>query len=316
MSYIHAFEEQQTISQKEFEAEISYIENTFTAKNSKPFKGLDVFYLRGAFDQTIFVKTTVSDLREVCANGINFTWISEDKYFCNPIVSRIREPKKGEFRGRLKFVPSKTFTYELSMLCPTKNGSELESNVMAKYPILQDEQFLNTTCDKAYENDENGVDYDYIMRNCNKVLYTDKRIAEKSCNVPLNTALDMSDRAQEGICYMFEARLTWSIVYEWQGISFFFPVSHENMLNILKRRDFVGKRRETLPTTVERHTRNGKTIERHTRNVWNADDAAPITMNGREYKIFIAPEIYSEYWLKTARNKKRMEEFLSKGVAI
>lgn len=316
MSYIHAFEAQQAISQKEFETEINYIERTFTSKNSKPFKGLNVFYLRGAFGQTIFVKTTVSDLREVCTNGINFTWISDDKYLYNPIISRIREPKKGEFRGRLRFVPDQTFTYEFAMLCPDKNGSDLESSVMTKYPILQDELFLNTTCDKAYENDESGVDYDYIMRNCNKVLYADKRIAEKSCSVSLNTALDMSDRAQEGICSMFETRLTWSIVYDWKGISFFFPVSHENMVNILKRRDPVGKRREALPTTVEQHTRNGKTIERHTRNIWDADDAAPIMMNGREYRIFIAPEIYSEYWLKTARNKKRMNEFLNKGVAI
>lgn len=320
MAYKHSLADDAPVTKKDFIEAVNFIETVFTDKTAAMYKGARITYLRDAFCRTFFVKTTMSDLRSVRVR-LPFCWLSDNVgEFTNPIVSRIREPKKGEFRNRLKFTPSKAFAYDFNMLCSVDKDAENYADLAEvkckwlreTYPVIQDEDFLTTTCNKAFDNNDADIDYGYVLRNAISFLDRDKRISLNPGKLKTEAAFELSERIQTGISLMYESTQTWQIVYKWRDIDFLFPVSHDEMLSILKSRDPVDGRRKALPTTVKKHSRKGRLIDQHVTNVWN--DAPAISMDGREFLIYLAPEIYSDFLLNTSKNRERMRELLEDAI--
>ena len=323
MAYKNGDLTQSPITQEDFEKEIEWIEMVFTKEIAKPFDGTTLYYLKGGiFNQNYFVKTTVSDLRDVMGNDDGFGWIDNSNSLSNPTVNYISlNARKGEFRGRLKATPPNTFVYSISLLgFRTSDKNEMSEDMLnsykhqwvsQKYPVVQDEKFLNAACDNAFESDEYGVDYDYIMGHSIKFLDHNKTLSIGGVRLKDDVMVELSKTIQTGLCLMHEAKNVWAISYDWNGVDFRFPMTHENMRNVLKNRDKIDGRKSALPTLRKEHYRSGTLIPRHMTNMWNTRDKdRGITMNGRMFRVFIDTDAMESGVLNHEAGIKRVRKEL------
>lgn len=260
----------------------------------------------GVFNERYFEKTTVSDVLQVCCEGIHITWVTggmdeegwHSRYLLNMSVAKPRA-----YRGRLKFVPRNTLSVKVWRLKETESH-EAFVEFLGDFPMLQDEKFVNASVENAYNSDDEGVDYEYIERHAFRVLYNDKRfVGDKRWykSVLPDAELLLSKIVQQMICRYYEVRESWGICYYFNENAFVFPMRQEYLKETLRGREKVDGRRRTLPTVVKKHNRKGITVSSHLR----AADKKVI-VGGREFEIVVGTDSYSQIFPDNAYGEKAL----------
>lgn len=241
-----------------------------------------VYVLTPEIDRYAHLDTSFQDLADV---GIDhFCWINPLESMHNMCIHNLRTVKHGEFRNRLRAVPPGTFVYELLIpavedLSTLGTSSEHWESFTQKYPIVQKKQ---------YDKPEDA----FAFLDLNKAFSVSKEKPLYASKVP-----ELSKEISHGLNAAFEMEYMWGICYEWQGMCFVFSMEHEEMKQLLARRDKQGKsRRSVIPHVVKEHERNGRLIPMHLRM---SSDNTPFRINGRDYCIMVNPET-----IETAFNYK------------
>lgn len=284
-----------------------YPERFFDGEKQRGRFGTVYILVPGVFAENYFVKTTVSDVLNVCGK-INITWLAVSepsgvgmehlrmRYLCNLSVA---SPK--HYRGVLKFTPKNTLSLKMWIVGTDKNGNDCVVP-LGDYPMLQDEKFVNASVDNAYNNDDEGTDYGYIERHAFRMLCNDKRfIGDKGlykCISP-DAEGDLSVIVHEMICRYYEVTESWGVCYSFNGNMFVFPMRQEYLKETLRGRERVDGRRRTLPTVVKKHNRKGNTVSSHLR----AADKK-IIVGGREFEIVVGRDSYSQIFPDNAYGEK------------
>ena len=309
MSYKLAIQEQEKYDYGTFLEIIKKIEDNFTDNVSKYINGRCIFVmLQGAFNQTYFVKTTVSDLRDVIGE-IKFDCIIDNSgNFNNICLYSLREPNKKDFRGKIKYTPKGTLAMTTRFIADGEDGKKVAIG-WDKMPVLQDEKFLVSSCYNAFDTDEKYVDYDYIMKNSFRLLTNDKRFKcgddwiTRDYNIESEVSMDL----QYIISNMYDIQESWGVVYYWKGNEFIFPMKREYIQEIFKKRDKENGRRRTIASIVNGYSRkDGTKVDGHLRS------SEGFSIDGREFCIFIGAEDFEKIFPKTEKSKKRLHKYANR----
>ena len=285
------------VTESDFMKEIQVVKHFITDKVADSIgRGSNrIYWLRNnnvTNTGTYFIKTTMSDLLSINDGKIDFTWI--DEFDGTLSLFRLREPQKKEFRDVLKFLPPGCVVIDGGLIGHYNNNIDDIQIFPFKYAVRQDEKYLIASCDNAYNNDEVGVDYDYIMKNTWRFPCLKRGIVKDVSLVPpkfkTTGSFELSQRIQSGICQYWEAEHSWGIAFHWKDIKFIFPMSRESVYNVLKNRDRVNGRKQNLPTTVREHTRNNKGVPRHLTNINGIGNEFSITMHGERFSVVIGTD--------------------------
>ena len=287
---------QTELTQEQFETHIAKIEKIFNPTVARRFQGKTIYYIADdVFNQPYFVNTIFEDICEATLSN-SFLWIDRSFDIDNLQIHGIRKSKKREFKNILKATPPNTLSYYRAILTRDDPWSDYKY-ADGVYPIVQRTAWIKNECNKKFTGHANAIPYDSIMGNAISFPIISSTLSKVSPPEMLNSErnrFDTSYAIQKGISRIFEAFMSWAIVYEWNDIEFVIPMEREYMLNILKNRDKVNGRRPLLPRLVREYERNGTVVARHF-SAAMPDKSEPYTMNGREYKILIGPESYDGY---------------------
>lgn len=287
---------QTELTQEQFETHIATIEKVFNQTVAKRFSGKTIYYIvDNVFSQPYFVNTIFDDVCEATLHD-SFLWIDRSFDINNLQIHGIWKPKKKEFKDILKATPPNTLAYYRAFLCRDNPWSDygLADGV---YPVIQKTEWIKNECNKTFSRETNALPYDTIMGNAISFPVTNRALSKVQPPEMMSSdknCFDTSFAIQKGISRIFEAFMSWAIIYDWNGIEFIIPMEREYMLNILKNRDKVNGRRPLLPRLVREYERNGTVVARHF-SAAMLDKSEPYTMNGKEYKILIGPESYDTY---------------------
>lgn len=308
MSFKNVDFSQNVLNEQEFIRIIKdYPEKFFGGEKQRGRFGTVFVLVPGVFAESYFVKTTVSDVLDVCGK-INITWmaVSEPsgvgmehlrmRYLCNLSVA---SPK--HYRGVLKFTPKNTLSLKMWIVGTDKNGNDCVAP-LGDYPMLQDEKFVNASVDNAYNNDDEGTDYGYIERHAFRMLCNDKRfVGDKGlykCISP-DAEADLSAIVHEMICRYYEVTESWGICYSFNENTFVFPMRREYIKETLRGRDKINGRRRTIAAVVKEHTRRGKTVSSHLRG-----DSYDIIVDGRKLEILVGADSFPQVFPENAYGEK------------
>lgn len=288
-----------------------YPEKFFSGERQRGRFGTVFVLVPGVFAESYFVKTTVSDVLDVCGK-INITWLTVSKpsgvgmensrmrCLCNLSVA---SPK--HFRGVLKFTPKNTLSLKMWAVGEDNDGNYSVAP-LGDYPMLQDEKFVNASVDNAYNSDDEGTDYGYIERHAFRMLCNDKRfVGDKGlykCISP-DAEADLSAIVHEMICRYYEVTKSWGICYSFNENTFVFPMRREYIKETLKGRDKINGRRRTIAAVVKEHTRRGKTVSSHLRG-----DGYDIVVDGRKFEILVGADSFPQIMPNNKYGRTKMAE--------
>lgn len=304
MSYKLSVQEQNEFSYEFLDENLKLIEKNFTDRTSKYFIGKTIYVLLpGIYQANYFVKTTVSDIKSVLGE-IDINWLDILNGYSNLNLFCLREPRKREFAGDVKFTPRNSLSFSSYGFCFDKNGDAEVCVTNKSIPILQNEKFLIESCDNAFNTNEEDVDYDEIMRNSIINLIQDDRFSNvkknQRCNPNKAVENEIKQKIQEMLCIYYDIENSWGITYVWKGILFIIPLKREYFKDILKNRDKEGGRRRVLPTIVKSHTRKGRyNVDSHLRT------CSGVKIDNREFGFLVGAEDYEKIFPKTEKSKKR-----------
>lgn len=304
MSYKLSVQEQKKFSYEFLDENLKLIEKNFTDSTSKYFTGKTIYVLLpGIYETNYFVKTTVSDIKSV-EGKIDINWLCMLNDYSNLQLFCLKEPRKREFAGDVKFTPRNSLSFSSYGFCFDKNGDAEVCVTNKSIPILQNEKFLIEACDNAFNTNEEDVDYDEIMRDSIINLIQDDRFSNvkknQRCNPNKAVENEIKQKIQEMLCTYYDIENSWGITYVWKGILFIIPLKREYFKDILKDRDKEGGRRRVLPTIVKSHTRNGgHNVDSHLRS------CNGVKIDNREFGFLIGAEDYEKIFPKTEKSRKR-----------
>lgn len=321
MAYKNHVEEQRKFSYDEFLKYVKYIEKYFTEEVSKKISGRYIYVLLdGCYDCTYFVKTTVSDLRSIDGKidfECLFTSYNGDDEAGIAYYS-LKEPNRKSFKGKIKFIPKGTVSLTFRCITKKQNG---KADVFGfdNEPILQNEEFLISRCDEAFQNNEEGVDYNYIENNAFSFLSYDKRIScfkKFNANVNKDVREMHSAKVQEIVSKMYDVGKSWGVYMVHNGNSFIFPLKREYIQELFKKRDKEDGRRKTIASLVSSYTRkDGTEVDGHLRT------ANSFSIDGRRYGMYIGMEDFEKMIPNTNKSKKRLKKAMQEyevigGIAV
>ena len=309
MSFKNVDFSQDVLSEEKFlEIIRDYPEKYFAGEKWRKKLG-DVFVLvPGVFGERYFAKTTVSDVLAVCG-GIDITWITVSQTYSGRwgrFLCRLAVANPKRYRGKLKFTPRNTLTLQMWLMGVNETNGKEWVSPLDDYPLLQDEAFINASVDNAYNNDDEGTDYDYISQHAFRMLYNDKRFCgDKGLYKRLSpeAEADISSMVHEMICRYYEIMESWAICYEFNENLFVFPMRQEFLKETLKGRDKIDGRRRVIPTVVKAHKRGNKSVSSHLRS-FDAD----LIMDGRKFDILIGVESYPQIYPNNAYGMRKLLE--------
>ena len=154
---------QDDYSYKEFLFRVERIEKYFTEEICRQISCKTIWVTDGIFDIDSFVNTTVSDYHEVYGD-INIAVLTTLESFANPIVIKICEPRKGEFRSKIKFTPKGALSLSTFAVAVEDNGEKKLCRNQG-HPVLQKERYLAESCKKAFDGNASGDVYKEIAEN-------------------------------------------------------------------------------------------------------------------------------------------------------
>lgn len=274
---------------EQFADAVKDIEEWFTKDVCKAIAGNHIFVTTYPFCQmNYFVKATVTDYRAVYG-GVNLDFITRIPSASNYIYLKIREPKKHEFRGKIKYTPKGTLSASMYIVAPDKNG---KSGMWVNYrmPILQNESYVINECDAFYADNEHNADYDSVMKNAWRFIEQDDRFRaypKSELRKPPKAGIeDMSYCIQRALCILGDTKELYGAVYEWNGVYFVFPMTRLQMKTVFKDRDKINGRRRWLPTISSAYTRkNGTEVDASLKM-----GATYFTIGGRTFDILVGAE--------------------------
>lgn len=313
MAYKLSVSEQEKFDYKEFTRIIEKIEQNFTDNVCEKIRGRYIYVLLcGAFEQTYFVKTTVSDLKHV-QGKINFDCIIDSSgNLDNIVMYSLREPGKKDFRGKIKYVPKGTISVSSRIIGVNDDGTRGVAG-WDKLPFLQDEKFLISACDNLFNCNEEGADYDFIERHSFRALANDKRFKcgdDYFLTYP-GIEQEISQDLQRIVCSIYDVTESWGVWYWYKGNYFIFPLKREYIQEIFKKRDKENGRRRVIASLVNGYTRkDGTKVDGHLRT------SGGFTIDGREFSIFVGPEDIEKYFPNTSKSIKRVEKCLNNTMRI
>ena len=305
MSYKLTVEDQKEFSYDEFLRIIKKIEDNFTDNVCEYIRGRYIYVLlSGAFEQSFFVKTTVSDLQDVLGK-INFDCIVDNQGIYNNVaLYSIKEPGKKDFRGKIKYTPNHTLSVSTKFIGVNEDGTRGVAG-FDKLPFLQDEKFVNSSCDNLYNCDEEGADYDFIEQHAFRALANDRRLKCGDDYVLTTPGIEqeISQSLQRIICNMYDVTESWAVCYEYKGNCFMFPLKQKYIKEIFKNRDKVNGRRQTIAAIVKSYKKaDGSEVDGHLRS------ADGFTIDGREFSILIGGEDFEKIFPKTDKSAIRVRK--------
>lgn len=312
MSFKNVDFSQNVLNEQEFIRIIKdYPEKFFGGEKQRGRFGTIYVLVPGVFAENWFVKTTVSDVLDVCGK-INITWLtvseasgagiehSRMRCLCNLSVA---SPK--HYRGVLKFTPKNTLSLKMWAVGTDANGNDCVAP-LGDYPMLQDEKFVNASVDNAYNNDDEGTDYEYIERHAFRMLCNDKRfVGDKGlykCISP-DAEADLSAITHKMIGRYYEVIESWGICYNFNENTFVLPMRQEYLKETLRGREKVDGRRGVLPTVVKKHDRKGKAVSSHIRS-----SDKKIVVCGREFEILVGADSFPQIMPNNNYGRKKMAE--------
>lgn len=255
------------------------------------------------YHPSYFVKTTVSDVREVFG-PINMSALTRIEG--SPTIITLRDPRPKEFKGKIRFTPQNTLAFSQYVVCLNNNRDMTFTSVNVNSPVLQKEKYLITECDAAYASDEKDCNYSEIEKNAWAFLEQDKRFAIQNNNqVSKNVQNEMSKTIHEMFCLCSDIFERWCVTYEWNNALFAIPMPPEAFKTIFKTRDKVGGRRRVMPVIVKEHKRKGIDVVSHIRMYSDY-----ICMNGRKFGVYVGSENFGTI-LHSERQIKNMKKRLS-----
>lgn len=312
MGFKDTLKDQEKFSYEEFLNMVKKIEDNFTDDVCKYIRGRCIYVLlNGAFEQSYFEKTTVSDLKDV-SGKINFDCIIDSQgNFSNVMMYSIKEPGRKDFRGKIKYVPKHTLSVSTRFIGIEKDGSRGVAG-FEKIPFLQDEKFINSACDNLFNCDEEGADYDFIEKHAFRILTNDKRLKcgdDYTLTAP-GVEQELSQSLHRIICNIYDVLQSWGICYEYKGNCFIFPLKQKYIKEVFKSRDKVNGRRQTIAAIVSGYERaDGHKVDGHLRT------ADSFTIDGREFSIFVGNEDFEKIFPDTNKSylrAKRMYQQMAK----
>lgn len=313
MSYKTKLEEQRKFDYKEFLQIVEKIEQNFTDNVCEKICGRCIYVLLGgAFEQTYFEKTTISDLRFVLGK-INFDCIIDNSgNFGNIVLYSLREPGKKDFRNKIKYTPKGTISVSLRAIGVNEDGTRGVSG-WDKLPFLQDEKFVNKYCDEMFLKNEEGADYDYLERNAFHALANDKRFRCGDDYILTRPGIEqqISRDLHCIICNIYDAANSWSVWYYFGGNHFIFPLKREYIQELFKNRDKENGRRRVIASLVRGYKRkDGVEVDGHLRT------HGGFSIDGREFEIGIGTDDIEKYYPKTDKPFKRAKKMLENSIEI
>lgn len=282
------------------------IEKQFTKDVCRDISGNYIFVTTYPFCQkNYFVKTTVSDYREVCGN-IRIDFLTRLQAYSNYCYLRIREPSKKEFRGKIKFTPKGTLSLSMYFVGSDKKGAW----TINKLPILQNESYITKECDAFFANDEKNADYDEVMNKAWTFLELDERFRaypKSECKIAEKGALEeISFAIQQALCLLNDVNDLYGAVYVWHDVAFVFPMTRSQMKEVFKERDKIGGRRRWLPTVSKGYTKkNGTQVDASLKM-----GSPTFTIDGRQFSILVGREDFGTI-LSTKKQIARMKQKLN-----
>ena len=308
MGYKNSYERQKELSFDYFENIVREIEELYSEGICSQIKDKYIYVLLpGIFEQSVFMKTTVSDVKNVCKK-INITClmakVAGGKYYYHELFN-IREASAKTFRGFLRYTPPNTLAYTSYGI--TKDHVKFCGST----PILQDEIFINAFCDNAYERNEIDTDYDYALTHAFNLLALDKRYAikknaYKECNEQAQKRfLDISRTAQYIISIYYELDNSWGVTYKWNDKTFIFPMERKFFKKLFRDREKVEGRRRVLPTVVKEHETKKGIVSSHLR-----DGNYPCRINGRQFGFLIGGEDFEQIFPENNYGRKKRNELM------
>jgi hypothetical protein len=291
---------------EQFADAVKDIEEWFTKDICKDIAGNYIFVTTYPFCQmNYFVKETVTDYRAVYG-GVKLDFITRIPSFDNYIYLKIREPKKHEFRGKIKFAPKGTLSASMYIIGSEKKGIW----VNYRMPILQNESYVINECDGFYADNERNADYVSVMKNAWRFLEQDDRFRAyhkaELRKPPIAGMEDMSYCIQHALCILGDIKELYGAVYEWNGVYFIFPMTRMQMKTVFKDRDKINGRRRWLPTISSAYTRkNGTEVDASLKM-----GSTYFTINGRTFDILVGAEDFGII-LSTKKQIDRMRKKVS-----
>lgn len=308
MAYQTDLLEQEKFDYDFFLSKVELIESNFKDDVLNYIRGRHIYVLlNGLFDATYFVKTTVSDIHEVMGD-IKFDVLVNPDGFSNCVLYSIREPGRKSFRGKIRYTPPNTLALTVRWITRDNKSMKMRCAGFDNMPILQDEKFLVSECDRLYKNNEIGADYDYIERHAFRFLTDDKRIACGEDYVRRNqeAALNDSQMVHRALCQYFDVTNSWGICYEYAGNCFIFPMKREYIQEIFKKRDKENGRRRVIASLVKGYTRNdGTEVDGHLRT----HDG--FSIGGRDFSLLIGAEDFGKMFPNSEKSKKRIKNIIN-----
>ena len=309
MAYKDDYMQQEQLTLEQFEKLIEEIEMIFTKEVTKSIRFKEIYVLLpGVFCQSYFVKTTVSDVMDVCGNiNINVLLKHYDTIGYAFELSIFEKATPKQMRGILRFTPKNTLAYSAYGIASKSGGQGSCVFCAGTHALLQDEKFLVSYCDNAYDNDENNVDYDYVEKRAFKVLDVDKRFStnNQARNTNPERVMEMSQNTQRIISTYYEMTNSWAIIYDWNGLTFKFPMEQKYFKELLKNREKVNGRKRVLPTVVKKHKRKDREVSSHLR----AADYDCI-LNGRKFDFLIGGEDFEKIFPENEYGKRKLSEIM------
>ena len=310
MSYKDVDFDQEVLSEQKFiDVVKEFPEKYFVGENLRGVLGNVYVLANGVFAEKYFVKTTVSDVLDTCG-GINIAWVTgkqgeNESGFVGKLLYRLSVASQKQYRGKLKFTPRNALSLKIWIVGTEKDGNVVMVPV-GDFPVLQDEKFVNASCDNAFNNDDEGTDYEYIMRHSFKVLYNDKRfVGDKKFYkiVPPEMEQDISYSVHEIICMYYDVTNSWAVCYDYNQNTFIYPMRQEFLKETLKGRDRIGGRKRVLPTVVKGHKRGAKNVSSHLR-AYDGD----LVMEGRRFDILVGADSFSQIFPDNKYGHRKMME--------
>lgn len=310
MSYKDVDFTQEVLSEQRFiDVVKEFPEKCFVGKNLRGILSEVYVLANGVFDEKYFVKTTVSDVLDTCG-GINIAWVTGEQGECQngfvgKLLYKLSVANQKQYRGKLKFTPRNTLSLKIWVVGDGKDGDAIAVPI-GDFPVLQDEKFVNASVDNAFNNDDEGTDYEYIMRHSFKVLYNDKRfIGDKKLykTVPPEMESNISYSVHEIICRYYDVTSSWAICYDYNENTFIYPMRQEFLKETLKGRDRIGGRKRVLPTVVKGHKRGAENVSSHLR-AYGGD----IVMEGRRFDILVGADSFSQIFPDNKYGHRKMME--------